>query len=107
MCRGNCRCTIIDIVDILSPFLPLTILVKKWLNADHIHLNLTCFKTSFALRVGDMLRLGIALSILAIAAAVNVGDELYSGDSDGRFYVLADKVSARACLRASGTECLP
>ena len=53
-----------------------------------------------------MLRLGVALSILAIAAAVNVGDELYSGDSDGRFYVLADKVSTRAPIPASGTLCL-
>ena len=50
-----------------------------------------------------MLRLSVALSILAIAAAVNIGDELYSGDSEGRFYVMADKVGTRAVIPASGT----
>ena len=31
---------------------------------------------------------------LGLAAAVNVGDELYSKDTSGTFYVFADKVTS-------------
>jgi len=62
--------------------------------------NRYTFRAQRVRDTSSMLRLGLAFSILAVAAAVNVGDELYAGDSNGRFYVLADKVSTRPHARS-------